>query len=63
METALSNVVKEGKSLKGSTFGNANRKDADMPTSAAEHLLTKGELGIVATSQQAKKIPYLLGFI
>lgn len=54
METVLSNVVKEGKGLKGRTFGNANRKDADVPTSAAEHLLTRGELGVVAVPEDKK---------
>lgn len=45
METVLSNAVKEGKGLKGRTFGNTNRKDADMPMSATEQLLTRGEMG------------------
>jgi len=54
METVLSNVGKEGKGVKGSTFGNTNRKDADMPVSAVEHLLTKWQLGTIAMSQKAK---------
>lgn len=54
METVLSNVVKERKILKGSTAGNTNWKDADEPMSAAEHLLTMGELGTVSLCQKAK---------
>lgn len=53
METVLSNVVKEKKkSLKGSTFGNTNRKEADMPMSAAEHLLTERKLEIAAMTHR-----------
>lgn len=54
METVLSNVVKERKRLKGSTAGNTNWKDADVPMSATDHLLTMGELGIVWLCQKTK---------
>lgn len=44
--------------MKGNTFGNTIRKGTDMPVSEVEHLLTNGELRIVAMYHRIKSALY-----